>query len=151
MRDSAVRRSSEATVYDVSIQQAMELSMETRQTMELNQADQRLDVTKSSLSGSNFNDVNLAESTFDNVKLAGSKFNDVNFAESTFDDVNLSGAKIRNATLAGTQIRDASLAGIKITDADLRNAAISDCLIDGMTIEGVTVAEMMAAYRASKA
>jgi uncharacterized protein YjbI with pentapeptide repeats len=105
--------------------------METRQTIELNQVDQRLEVTQSCLSGSTFNDVNLSESTFDNV--------------------NLSRAKIQNATLAGSSIQDASLAGLKITNADLRNAAISDCLIDGMTIEGVAVTEMMAAYRASKA
>ena len=105
--------------------------MEARQTVELNQVDQRLEVTQSCLSGSTFNDVNISEASFDNL--------------------NLSGAKIQNATLAGSSIQDASLFGIKIANADLRHAAIADCLIDGMTIEGVAVTELMAAYRASKA
>jgi len=105
--------------------------METRQIIELNQVDQRLEVTQSCLSGSTFNDVNLSGAAFDNV--------------------NLSNLKIQNATMAGTSIQDASLAGVQVTNADLRNVVIADCLVDGMTIEGVSVAEMMAAYRASKA
>jgi uncharacterized protein YjbI with pentapeptide repeats len=55
--------------------------METRQIVELNQVDQRLEVTQSCL--------------FD----------------STFNDVNLSNAKIQNASLAGTGIEDPRLAG----------------------------------------
>jgi hypothetical protein len=47
--------------------------METRQTVELNQVDQRLEVTQSCLLGSAFNDVNLSESSFVNVNLSNAK------------------------------------------------------------------------------
>jgi uncharacterized protein YjbI with pentapeptide repeats len=45
-------------------------------------------------------------------------------------------------------VRNANIAGIDIHRADLRGASITDCLVVGMTIDGVPVTELMAAYRA---
>jgi len=47
-------------------------------------------------------------------------------------------------------VRNANLNRLKIISADLRGAAIENSLLDGMTIDGITVAELMAAHRALK-
>jgi len=62
--------------------------------------------------------------------------------------VNFAGAKIEDANMSGWSVRNASLAGLKLESADLRGAVISNSLTAGMTIDGVPVTEMMAAYRA---
>ncbi len=82
--------------------------------------------------------------------LEGSSFVDVNLSKVSFDDINFSGADIQNANMSDWVVRDANLKGLRITDADLRGAAISHSLTEGMTIDGIAVAEMMAAYRELK-
>jgi len=41
-----------------------------------------------------------------------------------------------------------NLANLRIQDADLRNASIDDSLTAGMTINGIPLADLLAAYRA---
>ena len=101
--------------------------MATEQVVQWKQVDQRLEVLQSCLIGSTFTDVNLSGASF--------------------DDVNLSGATIRNANLSGWKIEDVTLANLRVTNADLRGVSIADCLTEGMTIDGIAVADMMAAYR----
>jgi uncharacterized protein YjbI with pentapeptide repeats len=84
---------------------------------------------KANLSGSSFNDVNLSGARFVNVKLAGAEL----------EDVNLSDVAIHNANCAGLTLRD----------ADLRGASIAHSLTAGMTIDGIAVSDLMAAYRAA--
>jgi uncharacterized protein YjbI with pentapeptide repeats len=79
--------------------------------------------------------------------LKGSKFLDVNLGEAVFDDVNLAGATIKNVNLSELRLEDANMKGAQIRSADLRGASIAHCLTEGMTIDGVAVSEMMAAYR----
>ena len=104
--------------------------MEMEQTVQWNQVHQRVEATQCCLSGSRFADVNLSNSSF--------------------DDVNFSAASIRNANLAGWRVQDVNFSWLQITNADLRGASIAHCLTEGMTIDGVAVADMMAAYRAAK-
>jgi uncharacterized protein YjbI with pentapeptide repeats len=66
------------------------------------------------------NDADLSASSFVNVKLANA----------TFDNINLSGATLNNACLSGVAITDANTTG--------------------MTIEGVLVSDLQAAYRATR-
>jgi uncharacterized protein YjbI with pentapeptide repeats len=101
--------------------------MAAQETVQLKQAWQRMEITQSCLSGSTFTDVNLSDATF----------NDVNFAGATF----------QNANLSGWRVKDVSLSGLQINQADLRGASIVDCLTEGMTIDGIAVADMIAAYR----
>ena len=101
--------------------------MATQDTVQLDQVNQRLEVTQSCLSGSTFKDVNLSNTNF--------------------EDINFAGASIRNANLAGWCVQDVSFSGLQITQADLRGASISGCLMEGMTIDGIAVSEMMTAYR----
>ena len=82
--------------------------------------------------------------------LAGSSFVDVNLSGVSFDDINFSGANIRNANMSDWVIHDANLARLKISSADLRDASIAHCLTEGMTVDGIAVSELMAAYRELK-
>jgi uncharacterized protein YjbI with pentapeptide repeats len=79
--------------------------------------------------------------------LTGSKFLDVNLGGTVFDDVNLAGARIKNVNLSDCRAEDVNFTGLQIRSADLRGASIAHCLTEGMTIDGVAVSEMMAAYR----
>jgi uncharacterized protein YjbI with pentapeptide repeats len=73
---------------------------------------------------------------------------DVDMSGSTFNDVNLAGAAFNDVNLAGTTIHDANLSRVRISKADLRGASIVDSQTDGMIIEGIAVADLLAAYRA---
>ena len=83
--------------------------------------------------------------------LSGSSFTDVNLSGATFTDVDLAGAEVENANLSGLRVRNVNLSGLKISAADLRGASIAESLTEGMTVDGIEVAELMAAYRALNA
>jgi uncharacterized protein YjbI with pentapeptide repeats len=70
---------------------------------------------------------------------------------SAFDDVNMSGWTAHNVNMSGFRIDNANLAGLHVDNANLAGAKFSNCRIDGMTIEGISVEEALAAYRKSKA
>jgi uncharacterized protein YjbI with pentapeptide repeats len=103
--------------------------METEKTIKLERIKQRVEAKDVDLSGSIFTDANLT----------GAAFTDVNLAGATINDVNLAGATIDNANLSG----------LRISQADLRGASIVESLTDGMTIDGITVANLLAAYQAA--
>jgi hypothetical protein len=84
----------------------------------------------------------------EDADLSGSSFTDVNLSGATFKDVNFAGAQFEDANLSGWSVRNANLAGLKMNNADLRGASIVESLTAGMTIDGIEVAELMAAYRA---
>ena len=72
-------------------------------------------------------DTDLSASTFHNASLAGAKFTDINLANALFEEVNFTDTKIHNVNLSNVQI--------------------TDCNLAGMTIEGISVTEMIAAYK----
>jgi len=75
---------------------------------------------------------------FKNTSLADATFEDVNLASARFSDVNLAKASFSNVSLAGAEFRDVNLSRVAITDADL----------DGMTIDGLLVTDLLRAHRA---
>jgi len=83
--------------------------------------------------------------------LSGSSFTDVNLSGATFTDVDLARAKVENANLSGLRVRNVNLSGLQISAADLRRASIEDSLMESMTIDGIPVAELIAAYGALNA
>jgi len=99
-------------------------------TCELKQTRQRIEATNADLSGSTFTDVNLTGAAFNDVKLTG--------------------ATITNASLSGAQIEDANLSGLQIKQANLTGAAMTECTMTGMTIDGILVTDLIAAYRKEK-
>jgi uncharacterized protein YjbI with pentapeptide repeats len=82
----------------------------------------------------------------EDADLSGSSFTDVDLSRATFNDVNFAGARFEDANLSGWSVRNANFSGLKISKADMRGASFVDCLTAGMTIEGISVAELMAAY-----
>ena len=73
-------------------------------------------------------------------RFAGSSFRDVNLNKTVFTDVALAEATFTDVNLANTKIRDANLSGASIADSNLK----------GMTIDGVAVMDLFAAYRAQQ-
>lgn len=69
---------------------------------------------------SRFDDVNLANSTFNNVSLGGAKFSDVNTSNTVFENISFKNAKFSNADYTG------------------------------MTIEGILVDELLTSYRSGE-
>ena len=76
---------------------------------------------------------------------------DADLSSSTFEDVTLAGSTFSNVNLSGTTITDAAMENLTITEANLTGLKISDCNTNGMLINGVPVAELQAAYRATRA
>ncbi len=76
---------------------------------------------------------------------------DVDMSGSIFSDVNLACAAFNNVKLAEATIHDANLSGMRISDANLSGASIVESNTATMTIDGIAVWELMAAYRASQA
>lgn len=102
--------------------------MTTAQTIKLEQVKQRIDAKDSDMSGSSFTDVSLI----------GARFNDVNLAGATINDANMSDWRVQNVNLTRLQIN---------CNADLTGASIAESVTDGMTIDGIPVADLLAAYR----
>jgi uncharacterized protein YjbI with pentapeptide repeats len=86
--------------------------------MKLNEVAEALEVTRSNLSGSSFNDVNLSNTRFENVNLSGCILQDVN------------------------------LSGVRISNASLKELCITDVALAGMTINGILVTDLLASYEA---
>jgi uncharacterized protein YjbI with pentapeptide repeats len=113
------------------------------------------------ISGSRFHDVNLE----------GAEFDDVNLRNATLRNINLSGIRVSAADLGGAHFRhlgpmprpdgtqdrqqavtfeEAMLCDSVFRGVDLSGARIEDCNTEGMTIDGVPVADLFAAYRAGR-
>ncbi|MGD0546697.1 MAG: pentapeptide repeat-containing protein [Terracidiphilus sp.] len=135
--------------------------MDTVETVKLEQLKQRIEANDADLRGSAFTNVNLSDSIFDDVSLAGATIHNANLSRqrisdadlrgSAFTNVNLSDSIFDDVNLAGATIHNANLSRLRISDADLRGASIVESQTDGMTINGIAVAEMLSAYRAAHA
>ena len=64
-------------------------------------------------------------------------------------DVSLAGAAIDDANMSGWRVNNANLSGLRITRANLSGASIAESQTAGMTIDGIQLADLMAAYRAA--
>lgn len=74
---------------------------------------------------------NLSQSDFDDINLSETRFNNVNLRDSGFTNIDMSNVLFEDICFAGAQIRASNLAG--------------------MTIDGILVSDLLAAYAASKA
>ena len=69
--------------------------------MKIHEQKDRLAVTKSDISGSLFDDVNLSGATYENVNMSGGKYHNINLSGCSFDDLNMSGWTVHNVNLSG--------------------------------------------------
>src|ERR1700722_5145983 len=94
-----------------------EVPMDTESPLQLNDVKRRIEAIDADLSGS----------TFEEVAFTGATWNDVSMICATISNANLTGLRIINANLTG--------------------ASLEDCAANGMTINGIAVSDLLAAYR----
>jgi len=111
---------------------------------------------------------NLAESVFTDVNLAGAVFENVNLSKVRMHNINLSDLDLSAAQIGGASFKhigpppstdgkqerqrpvtfeEATLCDSTFKKVDLSNVKILDCNLEGMTIDGVLVTDLIAAYK----
>ncbi len=83
-----------------------------------------------------------SDKNFVDADLSNAAFRDVSLKDAVFENANMAGARFADINLAGARFDNISLADVEIT----RN-----CNFKGMTIAGVSVEELFAAYREHRA
>ncbi len=109
-------------------------------TKEIHDTRENLDVQRSNISGSKFDDVNLSNSHLNNVNASVCKISRANLSRFQVDD----------ATMANSWFNNVNLSSSKIEHANLSAVAIENCLYAGMIIDGVKVTDLFAAYNAAR-
>jgi uncharacterized protein YjbI with pentapeptide repeats len=113
------------------------------------------------LAGSQFRDVNLAGAEFENVNMSQTRMHDINLSDISISAANLGGAHFKHlgpapdqngkqARQKGVTFEEAQLCDSTFTKVDLSNVKLIDCKVDGMTIDGVLVTDLIAAYKKAK-
>jgi hypothetical protein len=67
-------------------------------------------------------------------------------SDSAFHHTRLAAARFDNVDLRGASFHDVGLSGAAFANVDLSDASIADANIAGMKIDGIPVAELLAAY-----
>ena len=118
----------------------------------------KLDLKNDSVPGSAFEHLDMTGSQFANINLSNARFHDINFSDVLFTAVQIGGAVFRHIGPPpgknGRQERqrsvlfeEALLNDSTFRKVDMSNVQIIDCNIEGMRIDGILVADMLAAYR----
>ena len=110
------------------------------------------------ISGSRFHDVNLAQAEFDDVNMTQVRFHNINMSDITVSAVQMGGARFKHIGLPpGSKekqrplsFEEADLNGTTISRCDLSHVKIESCKVEGMTIDGIPVTDLLAAYRQKK-
>lgn len=93
------------------------------------------------MSGADFYNINLQQAHFSNTNISGS----------LFTDSNMSGSRFTNLNLTQSLLGDLRLTGSRIIGCDLSDVDIRHCNTAGMTIDGIPLQELLAAYAQRKA
>lgn len=116
----------------------------------------KMTVKRENIADSEFEDVNLQGARFTNINLSKSRFHDINFSDVQFSAAQLGGTVFKHIGLPhGHQnerqrpvtFEEATLCDSVFRKVDLSNARIIDCNIEGLTIDGVLVSELLKAHR----
>ena len=109
------------------------------------------------ISGSQFHNVNLSGADFDDVNLSKTRFHNINLSDIQVSAAQIGGAKFKHIgpppDKDGHQPRqrpvtfeEAMLCDSLFRKVDMSNVQIIDCNIDGMTIDGVLVTDLLKAH-----
>ena len=122
------------------------------------------------ISGSEFEDVNMSDTRFTNIRLAGAKFEDVNLSGAVLHAIDFRGSHVSAAQFGGATFQvlgvlpgpdgaprrpravtfeDCMFPDSVFRRVNLENAAMEHCTTTGMTIDGVSVDAMLAAWRSA--
>ncbi len=110
------------------------------------------------ISGSRFHDVNLSGADFNNVNLSKARFHDIDLSDIEVSAVQIGGATFKHVgpppDKDGKQARqrpvtfeEAMLCDTTFRKVDMSNVKIIDCNIQGMTIDGVLVTDLLKQYK----
>ena len=113
------------------------------------------------ISGSVFNNVDLSSSTFENVNMSRTRMHDINLSDISISAANLGGAHFKHLGPAPDQngkqakqkavtFEEAQLCDSTFKKVDLSNVKVIACNVDGMTIDGVLVTDLIAAYKKAR-
>jgi uncharacterized protein YjbI with pentapeptide repeats len=118
----------------------------------------KMSVKHDNIAGSEFEDLNMAGSQFTNINLSGAKFHDINFS-----DVNFTAALIGGTTFKhlgpmpdkdGKQARqrpvtfeEGMLCDSLFHFMDMSGVKVIDCNVEGMTINGILVTDLLAEWK----
>lgn len=111
-----------------------------------------------SLSGSRFHDVNLSGADFDDVNLSNARFHNANLSDIQVSAVQIGGAAFKHvgppldkegkqACQRPVTFEEAMLCDSTSREVDPSNVKIIDCNIEGMTIDGALVADLLREHR----
>lgn len=130
-----------------------------------------MNVKNQNLAKSEFDDVCMTDTTFNNANLSKSRFENINLTGSRFHDINFSDVQFTAAQIGGTLFKhigpppdkagnhpkqrpvtfeEATLNDSLFRKVDLSNVRIIDCNLTGMTIDGILLTDLLAAYHKSR-
>ena len=92
------------------------------------------------MNAAKLNHCRLESSVLTDVKMAGAKLYDIDLDESDLSGVNMVGSRVQCSNLYGASFKNCCFA----------NASLESCDIEGMTVDGVNVAEAIEAFKAKK-
>ncbi len=105
------------------------------------------------ISGSEFEDLNMAGARFTNVNLSGAEFHDINFSDVLFTAAQIGGTTFRYigpppgaeekrpVTFENGVLRESVFRNM-----DMTNVKLMDCNLTGMTINGILVTDLLKAW-----
>jgi uncharacterized protein YjbI with pentapeptide repeats len=110
------------------------------------------------ISSSKFHDVNLSGADFDDVNLSRARFHNINLSDIQVSAVQIGGATFKHVgpppDKDGKQARqrpvtfeEATLCDSTFRKVDMSNVKIIDCNIQGMTIDGVLVTDLLKEFK----
>lgn len=111
------------------------------------------------VSGSEFEDLNMAGTTFTNINLTGARFHDINFSDVNFSAAQLGGTVFRHigpppheqgVRQRPVTFEEMTLCDSVFRDVDLSNVRLEKCDMAGMTIDGVLVTDLLRAYKSQR-
>ena len=113
------------------------------------------------ISGSMFTDVKLEGSQFENVNMSRTRLHNINLSDLDVSAANLGGAKFKHLgpppdgsgkqpRQRGIIFEEAQLGDSTFQKVDMSNVKIVDCNLQGTTIDGVLVSDLIAAHKSQK-
>jgi len=119
--------------------------------MKIERRREKLEVEDADLANSTYHDVNMSGTRIDKCNLSRLSIAHGNLVGMSFDDCAMSGSSFHNINLSGARFEDVNMSNVVIDNANVSRMHFSNCKLDGMTIDGVMVTELFAAWRESKA
>lgn len=90
-----------------------------------------------------FDDLYLGNAVFNNICLTNSKFSDINFTGSEFGGLCMNQTSFGCVDMVNARFENPDLTGASFKNCCLRKVNIENCDIDGLTIDGVNIAELI--------